>query len=145
MSDSANTPSTPPTAQDIVPSSVDFPVVGIGASAGGLTALQRLFENLPSSNDMAFVVVLHLSPNHASSADAILQRTTRMPVVQVTERVEIRPGHVYVIAPSQKMSMVDGALLVDDLERPRGQHIAIDLFFRTLAEVHRERAIAIVL
>jgi two-component system CheB/CheR fusion protein len=145
MADSANTPSTPPTAQSIGPSSVDFPVVGIGASAGGLTALQRLFENLPSSNDMAFVVVLHLSPNHASSADAILQRTTRMPVIQVTERVEIRPGHVYVIAPSQKMSMVDGALLVDNLERPRGQHIAIDLFFRTLAEVHRERAVAIVL
>ena len=145
MYDPGNAPSTPPTEPGIVPSSVDFPVVGIGASAGGLPALVRLFENMPAANDMAFVVILHLSPNHPSSAAAILQRATRMPVRQVDAKVQIERNHVYVIAPNQHISMMDGLLLVDQLERPRGKHIAIDLFFRTLAEVHRERAVAIVL
>ncbi|MCC2962515.1 PAS domain S-box protein [Massilia sp. IC2-278] len=145
MYDPGNAPSTPPSEPGIVPSTVDFPVVGIGASAGGLPALVRLFENMPAVHEMAFVVILHLSPKHPSSAAAILQRATRMPVLQVTSKVQIEPGHVYVIAPNQHMSMVDGLLLVDPLERPRGKHIAIDMFFRTLAEVHRERAVAIVL
>ena len=145
MSDPAVTSSVVPTEPGIVPSTLQFPVIGIGASAGGLPALQRLFENMPSAHEMAFVVILHLSPRHPSSAAAILQRATRMPVVQVTSRVQIEPGHVYVIAPNLHLSMVDGLLLVEELQRPRGQHVAIDLFFRTLAQVHRERSIAIVL
>ena len=145
MSDTANAPSTPPTEQGVVPSTITFPVVGIGASAGGLPALLRLFENMPAGQEMAFVVVLHLSPKHPSSAAAVLQRATRMPVTQVTSEVHIEPGHIYVIAPNVHLAMVDGLLVVSELQRPRGQHVAIDLFFRTLAEVHRERAIAIVL
>ncbi|WP_308621831.1 CheR family methyltransferase [Massilia sp. Se16.2.3] len=144
MYDSTNAPSTP-THPGVVRSNLDFPVVGIGASAGGLPALVQLFENMPAVNDMAFVVILHLSPRHPSSAAAILQRATRMPVIQVSSRVHIERGHVYVIAPNQQMSMMDGLLVVDQLDRPRGKHIAIDMFFRTLAEVHRERAVAIVL
>lgn len=134
-----------PTEAGIVPSNLHFPVVGIGASAGGLPALQRLFENMLASHEMAFVIILHLSPKHPSSAAAILQRTTRMPVVQVTSRVQIEPGHVYVIAPNLHLTMMDGLLIVEESQRPRGQHVAIDLFFRTLAQVHRERSIAIVL
>lgn len=134
-----------PSEPGVASSSLSFPVVGIGASAGGLPALQQLFENMPSGHEMAFVVILHLSPKHPSSAAAILQRTTRMPVVQVTSRVQIEPGHVYVIAPNGHLTMMDGLLIVEELARPRGQHVAIDLFFRTLAQVHRERAIAIVL
>ncbi|XYJ11826.1 CheR family methyltransferase [Telluria sp. B2] len=145
MYDPANAPSTPPTEPDIVPGSLDFPVVGIGASAGGLPALIQFFENMPANNDMAFVVILHLSPSHPSSAAEILQRATRMPVIQVTSKVQIERNHVYVIAPNHHMSMMDGLLLVDEIERPRGKHVAIDMFFRTLAEVHRERAVAIVL
>jgi two-component system CheB/CheR fusion protein len=145
MSDTATTSSALPTEPGVVPSTLHFPVVGIGASAGGLPALQRMFENMPAVHEMAFVIILHLSPKHPSSAAAILQRSTRMPVVQVTSKVEIERGHVYVIAPNLHMSMMDGLLLVSELERPRGQHVAIDLFFRTLAIVHRERAIAIVL
>ncbi|MBD8530329.1 PAS domain S-box protein [Massilia sp. CFBP 13647] len=144
MSESANAPSMPMSA-GTVRSTLAFPVVGIGASAGGLPALLQLFENMPAVHEMAFVVVLHLSPKHPSSAAAILQRATRMPVIQVSSRVRIESGHVYVIAPNQQMAMRDGLLLVDELERPRGRHIAIDMFFRTLAETHRERAIAIVL
>jgi len=145
MNDSANEPSTPPTEQGVLPSHVDFPVVGIGASAGGLSALLRLFENMPQHTGMAFVVILHLSPKHQSSADTVLQRVTRMPVQQVGSAVRIEPDHVYVIAPNVQLSMVDGILSVSELERPRGGHVAIDVFFRTLAEVHRERAVAIVL
>jgi len=125
--------------------SLPFPVIGIGASAGGLPALQRLFENMPAQNGMAFVVVMHLSPKHESSADQVLQRVTRMPVLQVSRMVKVEPDHVYVIAPNQQLVMVDGHLNVIDLARPRGQHIAIDAFFRTLAESQWERALAIVL
>ncbi|SDE87760.1 two-component system, chemotaxis family, CheB/CheR fusion protein [Massilia sp. PDC64] len=122
-----------------------YPVVGIGASAGGLPALLRLFEEMPAHNGMAFVVVLHLSPKHQSNADQLLQRATRMPVLQVTESVKIEPDHVYVIAPSKQLTMMDGSLTVAEMQRPRGQHIAIDAFFRTLAEAQRERAVALVL
>jgi two-component system, chemotaxis family, CheB/CheR fusion protein len=122
-----------------------FPVVGIGASAGGLPALLTLFGNMPADNGMAFVVILHLSPKHESTADHVLQRATRMPVVQVTEEVKIEPNHVYVIAPSKQLSMSDGKLVVTEMQRPRGQHIAIDAFFRTLAQAQMERAVALVL
>ena len=145
MSDPVAAPESMPTPPGVVPSTLQFPVVGIGASAGGMSALQMLFENMPKATEMAFVVILHLSPKHPSSAAEILQRTTRMPVVQVTSKVQIEAGHIYVIAPNLHLAMMDGLLLVDELERPRGQHVAIDLFFRTLAHVHRERAIAIVL
>ena len=145
MSEPVITSNNLPVEEGIVPSNLHFPVVGIGASAGGLPALQRLFENMPAAHDMAFVVILHLSPRHPSSAASILQRTTRMPVMQVTSRVQIEPGHVYVITPNVHLTMMDGLLIVEELQRPRGQHVAIDLFFRTLAQVHRERSVAIVL
>ena len=126
-------------------SGLNFPVVGIGASAGGLPALLRLFSALPAEHGMAFVVILHLSPEHESAAGAILQRVTPMPVHQVSERLPIEPGHVYVIAPNLQLSMDDGHLAVTALERSPGRHTAIDLFFRTLAEAHERCAIAIVL
>ena len=129
----------------VIRSQIDFPVVGIGASAGGLHALVRFFENMPANNGMAFVIVLHLSPKHPSSADNVLQRATVMPVTQVTSTTKIEKNNVYVIAPNQQLSMVDGYLGVSELERPRGTHTAIDVFFRTLAEVHQERSVAVIL
>lgn len=135
-------PASGPGAESARP---DFPVVGIGASAGGLVALQRMIEHLPAASGMAFVVVLHLSPRHESSAGRILQRSTRIPVVQVTETTTLEPDVIYVISPRQLLTMADGKLCVAPGERPRGPHVAIDLFFRTLAEVHRERAMCVVL
>ena len=126
-------------------SRLDFPVVGLGASAGGLQALLRFFERMPASNGMAFVVILHLSPDHESNVAEILQRVTRMPVVQVNAPTHIKANHVYVIAPSHDLSINDGQLVLSDSVRVRGVHHAIDLFFRTLAEVHQQRAIAVVL
>ncbi|VTU21307.1 Autoinducer 2 sensor kinase/phosphatase LuxQ [Variovorax sp. PBL-H6] len=126
-------------------SSLEFPVVGIGASAGGMAAALQLFERMPDEPGMAFVVVLHLSPEHESHAASILQRATRMPVMQVSQTGPIEINHVYVIAPALHLTMDDGKLVVEKLDRPRGRPVAIDLFFRTLAQAHRERAIAVVL
>ena len=126
-------------------SSLDFPVVGIGASAGGLQAAMRLFEHIPSNTGMAFVLVLHLSPRHESNAAAILQRATRMPVLQVAETVPIEPDRVYVIPPAAQLMMVDGKLKLESNERSPGRPVAIDVFFRTLAQAHGERAVAVVL
>ena len=123
----------------------DFPVVGIGASAGGLPAIMRFLEHLPSSNDMAFVIILHLSPTHESTASAVLQRGTRMPVRQVNEPTRIEKDHVYVIPPNHHMTVIDGVLGLESLDRPVGKHVAVDIFFRTLANYKKERAIAIVL
>ncbi|WP_151445874.1 chemotaxis protein CheB [Lacisediminimonas profundi] len=122
-----------------------FPIVGIGASAGGLQAIIRLLERLPADSGMAFVVVLHLSPKHESIANEVLQRATRMPVLQVMQPVAIEANHVYVIPPNRYLVMSDGMLRVEPQERPRGQNIAVDIFFRTLADTHLDRAIAVVL
>ena len=126
-------------------SKLQFPVVGLGASAGGLTAALRFFEHTPARTGMAFVVVFHLSPAHESNAAEVLQRATRMPVMQVTETVDIEPDHVYVIAPAMQLSMNDGQLRVASLERAVGKPVTVDVFFRTLAQVHGERAFAVVL
>jgi two-component system CheB/CheR fusion protein len=135
----------PPPSPGFVPSSLPFFVVGIGASAGGIDALQRFLEAIPANNGMAFVIVLHLSPKHESNIDAILQVKTRMPVTQVTQTVAIEANHVYVIPPSKDLLMNDGSLQVVSAARPRGRHTAIDIFLRTLAEVHRERAVGVIL
>jgi two-component system CheB/CheR fusion protein len=139
------TPRDPESDPSIRLSGLDFPVVGIGTSAGGLAAVARFLEALPAEPDVALVVVLHLSPRHDSIADRVLQRSTSMPVVQVTEPTPLRKNHVYVISPRKGLSMNDGYLRVVQLDRPQGKHVAIDFFFRALAEVHRERAMAVVL
>jgi two-component system CheB/CheR fusion protein len=110
------------TAEDPIQiSHLDFPVVGIGASAGGLVAVSALLANLPADNGMAFVVILHLSPKHESSADQLLQRSTRIPVVQVSYPQQIERNHVYVISPSVDLLMNDGSLIVQSAARPRGR------------------------
>lgn len=126
-------------------STLDFPVVGIGASAGGLQAIKLFFENMPQDNGMAFVIILHLSPDHESIADKIIQESTQMPVLQVTETVPIEKNRVYVISPAQRLTLNDGFLEVSPPESRESRHASIDLFFRDLANVHRERAFCVVL
>ncbi|MDQ7914809.1 CheR family methyltransferase [Pseudomonas sp. 102515] len=135
----------PNNSKHLIPSDLPFPVVGIGASAGGIQALLRFFEALPADCGMAFVVVMHLSREHQSNLDQILQRVTRLPVQQVTQPVPIHVEHVYVIPPGFDLTMNDGYLRLTPAERPQGDHVAVDLFFRALADVHKTRAIAIVL
>lgn len=127
------------------PARPGFPVVGIGASAGGLKALQRFFSSMPQENGMAFVVVLHLSPEHESHLAEILARSTAMPVVQVTQAVKLEVEHVYVIPPTHDLVMSNGQLRATPPQRVNGARIAVDRLFRTLADVHRERAFGIVL
>jgi two-component system CheB/CheR fusion protein len=126
-------------------STIGFPVVGIGASSGGIQALLRFFENMPRDAGMAFVIVLHLSPKYESHADEIIQRATKMRVMQVTAPTAIEKNCVYLISPASNLSMIDGSLYVTRAERPHGRPEAIDLFFRSLAEAHGMRAISIVL
>ncbi|SEM59684.1 two-component system, chemotaxis family, CheB/CheR fusion protein [Luteibacter sp. UNCMF331Sha3.1] len=138
-------PTDPEADPNIQVSTLDFPVVGLGTSAGGLAALGQFFESMPPNPGMAFVIVMHLSPEHDSIADRILQRSTSMRVVQVNEAVALRKNEIYVISPRKALSMSDGHLRLTDLPPRAGKHVAIDYFFRTLAEVHRERAIAVIL
>ncbi len=137
-------PSTPQNSNK-ARSTLEFPVVGIGASAGGLEALLTFFEQMPNDCGMAFVVIMHLSPKHESNADKILQNVTRMPVLQVTQPVLIERNHVYVIPPAMDLSMNDGYLRLQTPERQLGPQVAIDLFFRALADVHHNHAVGIVL
>jgi two-component system CheB/CheR fusion protein len=120
-------------------------VVGIGASAGGLQSVKRFFEHMPADSGMAFVIIFHLSPDHPSIADKILREVTKMPVLQVNQRVAIAANHVYVISPAQQLLMDDGHLDVSPAPPRTGGRVTIDLFFRDLAEVHRERAFCVVL
>ena len=122
-----------------------LPVVGLGGSAGSLAALQEFFAATPPQSGMAFVVILHLSPTHESIFAELLQRSTTMPVTQVQSAVRVEPNHVYVIPPGKHLSLTDGELSLTDLSRRSGKHVAVDLFFRTLADTHGPHAAAVVL
>ncbi|MDX1530975.1 MAG: CheR family methyltransferase, partial [Rhodothermales bacterium] len=119
-------------------------VVGIGGSAGAVRALQDFFDAMPDDCGMAFIVVLHLSPEHKSELPGILQSKTGMRVVQVNERVTMEPDHVYVIPPGKNIRLEDGHLDVADFEEPRGKRTPIDVFFRSHARHHPD-GIAVIL
>ncbi len=120
-------------------------VVGIGASAGGLSALKQLFHQLPHDSDMAFVVVVHLAPERDSHLPELLQPHCPMPVQQVAETVRLEPNRVYIIPPNANLNTIDTHLRLSDLEAERRERAPIDHFFRTLARAHGERSIGIVL
>src|SRR5215207_1278041 len=120
-------------------------IVGIGASAGGLKALQQFLQHMRNDSDLAFVIILHLSPEHESNLAALLQHHTSMPVTQGTEVTRVERNHVYVIPPARDLALTDGTLQLSEPQRHHGQHVAIDLFFRTLAETHGPNAAALVL
>ncbi|HTV32314.1 MAG TPA: chemotaxis protein CheB [Methylocella sp.] len=111
-------------------------VVGIGASAGGIRALQSFFESLPENPGAAFVVGVHLDPQSHSELSNILGAKTKMPVVQVGAAQELQANHVYVIAPGRRLCITDQDISSAEFAEPRGQRAPIDLFFRSLAERH---------
>lgn len=119
-------------------------IVGIGGSAGSIPALQRFFAAMPANSDMAFVVVLHLSPEHDSALSQVLQTSTSIPVQQAVEAQEVRANHAYVIPPGKHLSMTDGHLRLTDLPRERGRRLTVDLFFRSLADTHGPYSVGIV-
>jgi len=122
-----------------------FPVVGLGASAGGLQALMAFLTHVPATGGMAFVVILHLSPEQESNAAAVLQRHTALPVTQVTESVMIVPNHVYVIPPNQQLEVHDGRLHLIDRQLVDGRRVPIDTFLRSLARAYGPQAGAVIL
>jgi two-component system CheB/CheR fusion protein len=123
-----------------------FPIVGIGASAGGLAAFEAFFAGMPEqAPPMAFVLVQHLAPDHKSLLTSLIQRCTTMPVHEVEDGMVVQANCIYIIPPNHDMAFLNGSLHLMEPNAPRGQRLAIDFFFRSLAQDQGERAIGIVL
>jgi two-component system CheB/CheR fusion protein len=131
--DDKQSPSEATQAADVLPR---IPVVGLGASAGGIKALQKFFELLPASIGAAFVVIVHLDPEHRSELPEILASRSRMPVKQVTGTSPLNRDCIYVIPPDRQLRISDDEISAVPFEEPRGQRAPIDHFFRSLAEQH---------
>lgn len=127
------------------PADHDFPIVGIGASAGGLEALEQFLSHVPAESGMAFIVIQHLDPTRKAIMSELLQRATGMEVKQAGNRTKIKPNCVYVIPPNKNMSILHGNLHLLDPVEPRGQRQPIDFFFRALADDRRDLAIGVIL
>ncbi len=129
------------------PAAVDFPIVGIGASAGGLAAFEAFFSGLPADIDpgMAFVLVQHLSPEHKSLLAELIRRHTRLPVFEVQDGMPVQVNCIYIIPPNYDMTLLHGVLHLLHPMAPRDQHLPIDFFFQSLAADLQTQAIAIVL
>ena len=125
--------------------SIQFPIVGIGASAGGLEALEQFFGNMPKDNGMAFVVIQHLDPTHVGIMPELLQRITQMKVFQATDSLKVKPNCVYVIPPNKSLSILNGALHLFAPVETRGLRLPVDVFFRSLADDRQEQSIGIIL
>ena len=123
----------------------NFFVVGIGASAGGIEALQTFFDHVSDESGMAFVVVQHMDPTHESELPSILQRHTQLPVMHVEDQTDVAPGHVYIVPPGKSLSIDNRTLRLAEPEQSRQERAPIDLLFRLLAESQGERAVGIVL
>ncbi len=121
-----------------------FPIIGVGASAGGLEAFSQLLKALPEDTGMAFVLVQHLAPKHASALAEILGRATKIPVTEVRDASTVEANHIYVIPPDRNMILVGGVLQLRQREG-HGLHHPIDQFFRSLAQEQKHRAIGVVL
>ncbi len=122
-----------------------FPIVGIGSSAGGLEALEIFFDHMPSDQGIAFVVIQHLSPDHKSIMKELLQKHTKMKVLQTEDGMKIQPNHLYLNPPAKNISLFNGRFCLSDPELGHVVRLSIDYFFRSLAEDQKERAICIIL
>ncbi|HKO62122.1 MAG TPA: CheR family methyltransferase, partial [Pyrinomonadaceae bacterium] len=123
----------------------DFLIVGLGASAGGIHALKEFFSHVRSDSNMAYVVILHLSPEHDSKLAEVLQYVSPIPVTQVHAREKIHPNHVYVIPPNRNLEMTDGHVTPTAMIGLEERRSPVDLFFRTLAETNDARAVSVIL
>ncbi len=122
-----------------------FPVVGIGASAGGLEAFKKLIGAIPENSGMAYILVQHLHPEHESALPEILQRVSKIPVVEISDNVHVNPNQVYVIPSNKILLATDGILKLSPRPGKEKLNLPIDIFFSSLAEVHQAHAIGVVL
>ena len=127
------------------PASVSFPIVGIGASAGGLEALEQFLGHVPAGSGLAFVIVQHLDPTRKGIMPELLQRATRMRVIQIKDRTTVQPDCVYVIPPNKDMSILHGVLHLLSPTTPRGLRLPIDFFLRSLAQDQQEHSVGVIL
>ena len=120
-------------------------IVAIGASAGGLEALKEFFNNVPANCELSFVIIQHLSPDYKSLMAELLAKNTMLPIYEITNGMAVAPGCVYLIPPKKNMTILDGKLML--VNKPEGQdlNLPIDIFFRSLAQAYKEKAIAIIL
>ena len=124
-----------------------FPVVGIGASAGGLEAFRKLIKAIPEDSGIAYVLVQHLDPTHKSALPQLLQKFAKIPVLEILDEVKVLPDHIYII-PSNKMLIANDGVLQLSARPDKSKkelNLPIDLFFSSLAEVHQAHAIGIIL
>ncbi len=138
-------PVSPPAAQDGNGKLQTCLVAGVGASAGGLEAFTTLLKSLPEDTGMAFVLVQHLDPKHASQLPVILSRSTRMPVTEVKDGMRVGPNQVYVIPSNTNMGILKGVLHLTPRNESSGQHMPVDFFLQSLARSHESRAIGVIL
>ncbi|WP_282015217.1 chemotaxis protein CheB [Marinifilum flexuosum] len=124
---------------------LEFPIVGIGASAGGLEALEQFFTNTPSDNGMAFIVIQHLDPSQPGFMPELLQRITKMKVTQASDHLKVKPNCIYVIPPNKSLSILNGYLHLFDAIESRGLRLPVDIFFKSLADDRQDKSIGIIL
>ena len=123
----------------------DFPIVGLGASAGGLEALEAFFSHMPFDSGMGFVIIQHLSPKHKSIMASLLAKDTKMKVLEIIDGMEVKPDHVYLNPPNKNVIIINGALQLMDPVKTGGINLPIDSFFRSMAEEMGEKAICVIL
>lgn len=135
----------PPVELPVNSDQKEQPIVGIGASAGGLEAFEHFFHLFPVDSGIAFILVPHLDPDHASMLADILGRVTKMPVTEAHDEMKVKPDHVYIIPPNRELSIFHGQIHLSIPDATKGQRMKIDLFFRSLAEEQGDKAIGIIL
>ncbi|MBI4188319.1 MAG: hypothetical protein HY529_03830, partial [Chloroflexi bacterium] len=134
-----------PTRKAALPAETKLRIVGIGASAGGLEALEQIFTQMPTDSGMAFAVVQHLDPTRHSSMPEILSRITKMPVHTATDGMKIESNSIYLIPPDKNMGIQGNSLYLQDVAQPRGLRLPVDFFLRSLAQEKGTDAICIIL
>jgi two-component system, chemotaxis family, CheB/CheR fusion protein len=132
-------------AKAVPPKKVTFRIVGIGASAGGLEAIEQFFSTMPSNSGVAFVIVQHLDPTAHSSMPEILSRFTKLPVQVASNGLKVEPDSIYLIPPSKSMKVQNGMLYLQEPAQPQGLRLPIDFFFSSLAKEKGPDAICVIL
>jgi two-component system CheB/CheR fusion protein len=122
-----------------------FPVIGVGASAGGLDAFRKLLRAIPEDSGMAYILVQHLDPRHDSILSELLQKVTKIPVHEISDNVHVEPDHIYIIPSNKLLTATDGVLQLSARPPKNYKNMPIDLFFSSLAAVHQNHAIGVVL
>src|ERR1700721_472887 len=149
MKSSASKPAAalkePPMRKDNAMPSTSFPVVAIGASAGGLEAYKEFFHALPVDTGIAFVLIQHLDPSHHSMLAEILSKATKIPVDEVKAGSRVKPNRVYVIPPGAFIAIAAGAFTLTPRNKESGQHLSVNFFLRSLAEERKSGAIGVIL